>query len=195
MIVVGLSGEALTFFRDAAKAFPKEVRSAFGVVANTIARQMRKAMRVGGGVYGVPSFAPHNVLSTFLRGPRPIGGKLTLPHMIQAYKPKQDMQMIGFLTDLDPYARAFQTSSVRPFTKEERRMFYRRGIRGKQEEYAGVKFNVRSAELASMRAGYNRPGRPVIDPVVANANPMLSKWLKGALRSALLRGKQYKVAA
>jgi hypothetical protein len=193
MIVMRLSGEALTFFSNAAKVFPKEVRSAFGRVASTVRNRMRKAMRIGGGIHGVPPFPIHAAITNFLRGYHPIGGKLTLPHMIQAFKPKQDVQMIGFLTALDPYARAFQSASKRPFTKEERRMMYIRGIKGKEMEHDGAKWNTGLMEF--VRKGYDRPARPIVDPLVVNASPELPKWINGAFHKALMRGKQMKVAA
>jgi len=197
MIVFSLSGDAFQFFHNAARAFPQEMRNAAGQVASVIGRRMRKVMKDGGGVHGASRFQAQALLTNFLRGGGRggLGGVLANPKSIVWYRDGKFNQVIGFLSGLDKYAQAFQSSERRPFTTEERHQFYRRGIRGKVEEYAGVKFNKREAELAAFRAGYNRPARPVVQPVVENAAPELPRWMHGAFVKALQRAQAKRGAA
>lgn len=142
------------------KQFPKETRRGQGRAGATFRAKLRKVMRVGGGIEGVPKFEEKDpdslelgeLKSSYIRK---LGGKLSKSFAIQMFSKTKTGFTVGFLTALEPYARAFQTSEARPFTKGEK-IYLRR---------AGIDTDV-----------YYRPARPVISPFGKSAKADLIAW-------------------
>ena len=86
MIRVDLSSDSRARLHRLERDCPRTMRAAFGAAATRAQRRLRKAMRQGGGVYGVERMAPHSEISTYLRPGQKMGGKLAQPRVIVKYK-------------------------------------------------------------------------------------------------------------
>lgn len=146
------------------RRFPRETYRGIGRAASTIRSKMRKVMKVGGGIEGVPKFDGLDEITEELRAqglvkrsvPNTVGGKLSEPSAIQMFKNGKGRFQVGFVTGLEPYAKMFQTSNVRQLKRSEAILFHRAGYRG-----------------ASV---YDRPARPVVEPFAERMGRDLTKW-------------------
>jgi hypothetical protein len=143
-----------------AKRFPKETRKGIGRAGATLRSQMRKVMRVGGGIHGVPAFEGRDPATedlAELKNPVPekLGGKLAKSAAIQMFSKTKEGFTVGFLSALEPWARAFQVAETRTMTTLEKIRFIR----------AGHDDTV-----------YHRPARPVVDPFSRGARRQLLVW-------------------
>jgi len=142
------------------KEFPKETRRGQGRAGSTFRAKLRKVMRVGGGIENVPKFEakdPDSLELGELKNDyiRKLGGKLSRSFAVQMFSKTKTGFTVGFLSAMEPYARAFQTSEARPFTKGEKIYLRRAGI---------------DAEV------YYRPAREVISPFNKGAKKNLIRW-------------------
>lgn len=149
MIRVDLSSDSRARLHRLERDCPRTMRAAFGAAATRAQRRLRKAMRQGGGVYGVERMAPHSEISTCLRPGQKMGGKLAQPRVIVKYKIDADTQYIGWPDALAKWASRFQDSASRPMTEAQRKWMHFRGIK--------------DAPVC-----YTRPERDVIDSFSGN---------------------------
>ena len=84
-----------------------------------------------------------------------LGGKLAESFAIQMFSKTKQGFTVGFLTALEPWARAFQVSETRTMEWREKLYYLRAGIE---------------------RDIYQRPARPVIDPFSETAQKDLIRW-------------------
>lgn len=144
-----------------ARNFPKEFRRAKGRAGSAMRGKMRKVMRVGGGIENVPKFRSMSEVTVALKSRKrntvkKLGGKLTKAFAIQMFEKTKDGFSIGFLTAMEPYARAFQTGENRTLTKGEKGFMRNFGVKN--------------------QTTYNRPKRPVVDPFSRGAIKDLAVW-------------------
>jgi len=176
-ILIRVGGEGFEFLRELAKHFPAETRRASGWVASTLLKRMRRVMASGGGVHGAPKFEPWAFITAALRGRGPIGGVLARPSSFVMYKSRNSI-VLGWPSGLDEYGSAFQTAEKREFSKDERKAIYRATGWDRTVIHAVRSF------------GYDRPARPVIEPVVEGARPEIPKWLTVAAIKAIANSKR-----
>ncbi len=143
-----------------AARFPKETRKGMGRAGSTLRAKLRKVMRVGGGIEGVPKFDPRDPDTVELgelknNFSNKLGGKLAVSSAIQMFNKTRGGFTIGFLSSLEPYARAFQSAETRVLAGGELKFF-------------------RVADVYS--DFYHRPARPVIAPFERGAKADLVKW-------------------
>jgi len=138
-------------------AFPRETYRGLGRSASIIRGKIRKVMRKGGGIEGVAGFEPHSELTKVLHGNRKIGGMLAKSSAIQMYKNGKNAFTIGFISPLQQYAMDFQTAESRPMEKQERNLFYRKGVEKPLPEY-------------------NRPNRDVIQSFAHKYSGEFVRW-------------------
>ena len=160
MIAVELSKKEMRKLARLSTRFPRETYRGIGRAGATGKARLKKVMRVGGGVHGVPTFAPLDSDTEELSERKgdsnyKIGGKLAEGYAIQMYKNGKGAFTIGFLSAFEPYARPFQEDEVRPLVQGE--LFY-----------------FRYSELESTI--YARPARPVIAPFADQLGPDLLRW-------------------
>jgi len=146
--------------RQLAKRFPKETYKGVGRAGAALRGQLRKIMRVGGGVHGVPKFEERDPVTedlAELKNPVPekLGGRLSKKEAIQMFSRTKGGFTVGFLSALEPWARAFQVEEARVMTEAERFRFLR----------AGHDDSI-----------YHRPARPVMEPFQVEARKNVLKW-------------------
>lgn len=129
MISVELTRDSRRRLRNLERKCPRTMRAAFGAAATRAQRRLRKAMRQGGGVYGVERMAPHHEISTTLRPGQRMGGVLAEKERIVKYKIDADTQYIGWPDALAKWASRFQESATSTFTPGTRRWMHTRGVR------------------------------------------------------------------
>lgn len=149
MIRVDLSSDSRALLRRLERDCPRTMRAAFGAAATRAQNRLRKAMRRGGGCYGVERMAPHSEISTYLRPGQKMGGVLAERHLIVKYKIDADTQYIGWPDGLTRWASRFQDSDTHPFTEAQRKWMHFRGIK-------------------DVPVNYSRPERDVIDSFAGN---------------------------
>ena len=129
MVKVEVTRESVRRLRNLERKCPRTMRAAFGAAATRAQSRFRKAMRQGGGVYGVPQMAPHHEISTTLRPGQRMGGVLAEKERIVKYKIDADTQYIGWPDALAKWASRFQESATSTFTPGTRRWMHTRGVR------------------------------------------------------------------
>jgi hypothetical protein len=144
-----------------ARQFPREMLQANGRAASIVKRKMRAAMSKGGGTPDVPAFAALDPLTVILKGRSKPGGVLAESGSIVSYR-LGIAQVVGWPDGLKGIALAFQSSQTRPTTPQERQ-----------------RFHIRAPGLEAP-AMYDRPGRPVLEPLSATVNRDFPKWIMGA---------------
>lgn len=152
-----------------AATFPRETYRGIGRAMASVRGKMRKVMRSGGGVEGVPKFAERDpdteeLAEFFDRDSRKTGGELAKTHAIQIYRNGKGNVEVGFLSALAAYARSFQTEDNHPLSEAEKRLF----------RVAGV-----DSEL------YTRPARPVIEPFSKAIRGEIVRMSLGAVEKIL----------
>lgn len=161
MIEMRLDKDGMKRLARLSRRFPKETRRGMGRAGASLRGKLRKVMRTGGGLDGVPQFEPRDP-DTFELGEsksefsNKLGGKLAKAFAIQMFNKTKSGFTVGFLTALEPYARAFQVAETRTLTLGEKIYFARAGIT--------------DADL------YHRPARPVIFPFQRAARRDLVAW-------------------
>lgn len=148
-------------FNALARQFPREMLRANGQAASIVKRKMRAAMRRGGGTPDVPAFAPLHPLSVAFNGRSQPGGILAEPSVIVSYR-LGTVQVVGWPDRVQGLALAFQSAKSRPTTKAERR-----------------RFHIRAPGFLDIKT-YNRPARPVVDPLAESVNRDYPRWVMGA---------------
>ena len=143
------------WLQQMSKKFGAVVNAAFVGVVTRMKNRMAKSVANGGGLYGIPTFAPRSPITEKLHGPR-WGGQIPQKSLIRYWR-KGGKQIIGF-PDNNPATVAFgqslQIAEFRAFSKIERRYIHRHGFR--------------------VVGNYDRPRRPVIDAFAeANAPDLL----------------------
>jgi hypothetical protein len=121
--------------------------------------KLRKVMRSGGGVEGVPRFGSLDPITLKARRAfgsriRKIGGELAKSSAIQMYRNSKSEFVVGFVSALEPYARMIQTAESRTMTRNEKLRFRRAGI---------------------VPSNYNRPAREIIAPFSKTAGRDLGR--------------------
>lgn len=147
-VSVQMDPEDRRWLQDQAKKFGGIITSEFVGQVKRLKNRLIKAIYAGGGLYGIPTFAPRSPITEKLHGPQ-WGGFIEKKHLVMYWKGRNGAQMIGF-PDRHPAALRFgyalQTAYEREFTKEERVQLYHLG------------FNRKNTPVFS----YQRPARPVI---------------------------------
>jgi hypothetical protein len=139
------------WLQQTARKFGAVVQSAFIGQVNRLKNRLVKAIYAGGGLYGVPQFAPRSPITEKLHGPQ-WGGYIKKNELVRKWKGENGAQMIGFpdrnANNKAPmlFGQAIQTAYEREFSREERIQLYRLG------------FNRKNTPVFS----YNRPARPII---------------------------------
>lgn len=155
---------------------PKTFRSAHALAARRAANALRSVMKYGGlEKYGVPKFAERHWLTMAIRGGRANrhGGLLAEPRSIVCYRYRYG-QAIGWPDRLASWASCYQDAvTKRPMTKSERRMLY-------------INYKSRLGGR-KVPAYYEKPARPVIDP--------LTDYLKDAFPGYVLDALEKRVKA
>lgn len=111
--------------RELARLFPAEVARASARAGAAYRGRMRALMRAGGGLHGVPRFAPLSQLSIALRGRRLPGGKLAAPAAIQLRAFSAGGFQVGWLSALDGWSVPFQESKVGMIDKAARHAMHK----------------------------------------------------------------------
>lgn len=123
----------------------------FAGVVRRLANRMKKSVEQGGGLYGIPAFAPRATLTERLHGPS-WGGLYPLKQMIGYWRSKKSgEQFIGFKSKNKlamVFGQTLQTAADREFSKDERRAIYRLGMNRRTH----------SVDVFT----YHRPARPVV---------------------------------
>lgn len=114
-------------------------------------------MASGGGRDGVGKFPAKDNWTIVAHPGRKLGGVLSKPHAIQMKKEGKSSITIGFLSALEPWAKAFQEKETRPMETAERRIFHKLGF-------------------AIVPDTYNRPARDMVEPFGAHYQSDLLKW-------------------
>lgn len=160
MIQMRLDERKMRELARLSRRFPKETRRGMGRAGASLRGKLRKVMRKSGGIEGVPAFEPRDPDTLELGELKPdfinkLGGKLTKAYAIQMFNKTKSGFTVGFITALEPYARAFQVAETRVLTTGERIHFARSFV---------------DAAL------YNRPARPVLAPFERAARRDLIAW-------------------
>jgi hypothetical protein len=108
-----------------AQLFPAEIRKASARAGAAYRGRMRAIMRAGGGIHGVPRFAPLSQLSIALRGRHLPGGKLAAPAAIQLRAFSAGGFQVGWLSALDGWGVPFQESQTGTIDKESRHAMHK----------------------------------------------------------------------
>jgi len=143
-----VSGSSRRLFERVEREAPRTFRAAHGAAATRAQNRLRKVMRIAGGEYGVPSFAPLSEMSKLLRPNREPGGALAEKSNIQKFRMGQG-QVIGWVDRLASWADCYQGAKRYPFTRDQKAKFHR--------------WN-RQLDGFRIPSYYDRPARAVIDP-------------------------------
>lgn len=135
MVKVELTRDSRRRLHRLEKQFPRTMYAAFGAAAKHAKNMFAKAMRMGGGAYGVPKMAPHHEISRILRPGQRMGGVLADKRRIVMYKIDADTQYIGWPDALAKWASRFQESETRTFAPGTRRWMHTRGVRVVPQTY------------------------------------------------------------
>lgn len=173
------TGESYRTLSRLERETPRTFRAAQRAAATRAQNRLRKVMRQGGGVYGVPSFAPLNSLTIQIgRYTGPIGGVLAEKDKIVKFR-NGDGWVIGWPDRLAGWAGGWQRSEKYLFNDVQRRWMH---------------INHRSLDGVKLPAYYDRPARPIIDPFTQH----LADWFPGEViaqferkvKNLLKRGKE-----
>ena len=137
--------------------FPRETYRGLGRSGATIRSKMRKLMSASGGTDGVHKFAAKDAWTGVIHPGRKLGGILSKAHAIQMKKEGKASITIGFLSALEPWAKAFQEKETRPMSAGERHMFHKLGF-------------------ALVPNTYARPARDMVEPFGLHYQSDLLKW-------------------
>jgi hypothetical protein len=148
-------------------SFPRETYRGLGRAGAAIRSKMRKLMRRGGGSDGVSKFRPLNYLTTGVHPGRPMGGKLSQPSAIQMYRQGKGALVIGFVSALVGWAKPFQESENRAFTKGERYFFHKYGLQTPER--------------------YVRPARNMVEPFAEYYRKEFVEWALKATNKILMK--------
>lgn len=158
---------------------PKTLRSAARGAATRAQNRLKKLMRVGGGVYGVPSFAPLSAMTVAIgRYTGTIGGVLAGKDKIVKFK-NGDGWVIGWPDRLAGWAGGWQRAEKYLFDARQKAWLHidKPGLNG---------FHIPDY--------YDRPARPIIDPFTQH----LADWFPGEViaqferkaKNLLAKGKE-----
>ena len=170
MVSIRIEAPDIAKFKELASEYPRQMYAAFGRVGSTLRARMRKVMKTGGGIFGVPQFAPHDDLTEALYGysikrDPIIGGMLARASSIQMYR-SGDTLVIGWLSALEGWTQAFQEYELREMSNAEKHSFHqilgRRGIRDVPQTY-------------------KREARPMLQPFADWHQDEIPRWLQGAI--------------
>ena len=185
MIQVALefTGESKRHLARLERETPRTFRAAHAAAAKHARNRLRKALRMGGGMYGVPKFAAHHQMTTLLHPGRQMLGILADKNNIVMYR-KGDGQVIGWVDggngtgNLTAWASAVQGAARYEFEGWQKRALHR---------------NYRALDGYTIPSYYDRPARPVIGPFAARLQRLfpimvLAEFDK-AVESRLKKGK------
>lgn len=158
-ISLEFSGESKRLMARLERETPRTFRAAHAAAATRAQNRLRKVMRMEGGKYGVPTFAPRHEMTKRMRPNTPFGGKLSEKAQIVKYR-KGGGQVIGWVDRLSEWASAFQGHQRYEFQPWQRSFFHRKH---------------RSLDGYRIPTYYDRPARRIIDPFAAD----LSKEFPG----------------
>jgi len=171
-----VQGPAFPMLEKLVRAFPTESRRAMGRIATTLMRRLRQAVASGGGAHGVPSWPQHDVITQLLHPGRRLGGMLSNTNTVQRYQIGERIQVVGWVSGLEKVAVLFQIADSGVFSKEQRRMIYKRA-----QWDRGI--------MHWVQQGYRRPARPAIEPFVGAHRPVLLDWFLSAVEK-IIRSKK-----
>ena len=169
MITMALDKRSSLMLKRLSQRFPRQTYKGMGRAAASVRAKLRKVMRNGGGIEGVPEFNPADpdtdtLNEYFGREERKLGGKLTMSSAIQMFRNGRGNLTIGFITPLEAYARMFQTEDNRPLSEGERLIY-------------------RNAMVDS--DSYNRPARPILEPFSKAIRRDFLRWTIRATQKIL----------
>jgi len=144
-----------------AKLFPREMVQANGRAASIVKRKMRAAMTKGGGTPDVPAFAALDPITVALKRRSQPGGMLGDSGVIVSYR-LGIAQIVGWPDRLQDMASSFQSPQT-----------FALGIESRQWLHT-------HAPGMDVPATYDRPPRPVVEPLSATVNRDFPKWIMGA---------------
>lgn len=150
MVAVSLefTGESKRTLAALERETPITFRAALAGAATRVQNRLRKVMRVAGGVYGVPKFAPRSEMTLLMRPGSKPGGILADKGNILKWR-KGDGQMIGWVDRLAAWASGIQGASRYEFQDWQKSMLHR---------------NYPALKAFKIPEYYERPARMVIDP-------------------------------
>lgn len=137
--------EDIEWLRRQQRLFPEVVKAHFAGSVRWMVARFAKALKVGGGIYGVPTFAPRAGLTIKMHGRR-WGGNISPKALAKAWR-KNGKQIIGIPDNNKAtvnFGRSLQTAETRPWTKKQRRNFKRRDV------------------FELLNPMYSRPARPIV---------------------------------
>lgn len=144
-IELEVMAEDIAWLREQQVKFPEVVKAHFAGSVMWMKNRFSKALKSGGGCFGVPKFAPRAGVTMRLHGKR-WGGHIKPKALSKAWR-KNGKQIIG-IPDNNPatvnFGRSLQTAETRSWSRKERRYMYRR-----------VVFDL-------LRPQYTRPARPIV---------------------------------
>lgn len=140
---------------------PRTFRAAHGAAATRAQNRLRKVMKVGGGVYGVPTFAPRHEMTTLLRPNTKPGGILAEKSVIKKGR-LGDGQWIGWVDRLAEWASVYQGATRYAFDPWQKSALHRAN---------------RALDGYHIPSFYDRPARMVIDPFAAHLSAEFPKMV------------------
>ncbi len=151
-VALEFDAESKALLKRLERDTPRTFRAAHAAAATRAQKRLRKVMRVGGGLYGVPAFAPRHEMTLLLHPNTKPGGMLADKTVIQKGR-VGDGQWIGWVDRLTEWASVYQGAGRYPFEDWQRSALHR---------------NNRSLDGYHIPEYYDRPPRMVIDPFSAD---------------------------
>lgn len=167
---------SIRFLRNMEKRFPREMKRAYLRAGSIVVRQMRGAMKPGKsrGKFKVEKWTDLTErIRAIQQQPyrKTFGGQMTHPDRKQiALYPKGNGFKVGWVGELEEWARKFQDGGEAVMYKSFRMFLYRHGfVRGEVPEYS------------------HQAQRPVVDPIGEAAQRDFPFWVLGILKKSIGR--------